>query len=400
MQFEETKEVIERSAAGSAAALSNASEKIFAAIAHQESIWKQFMSTQADNLAQLTAITQDSSDSILAQQSRSESTVLQHLQQHHEQSTQLLMGISDGLKSVELGMRDGQDRAMTKLETSVADRIVASLRFSDIRLRRDTIPSAHQRTFEWIFQAETSPFKDWLQSSESLFWVRGKAGSGKSTLMKYLTGNPLTQDLLQGWAGTRPLAFVEFYFWYLGSSLQRNEEGLLRSILYQILRACRALIPIAASRRWSDSASMDDSWTLEELREAIVSVAKYNSAYKFCFFVDGLDEYDADRLQLVKWLKSLSLSPHFKLCVSSRPWPEFENGFAFLTSFLTLQDLTRSDIKRYVHDNLEEYCPKMPDSGGLERDRLVATVATKAEGVFLWVYLTVRSLQEGLVATA
>lgn len=69
---------------------------------------------------------------------------------------------------------------------------MSHLGFSEIRSREERVADAYTRTFEWIFQGsddcpgQWSNFVDWLQSGDRLYWITGKAGSGKSTLMKYI----------------------------------------------------------------------------------------------------------------------------------------------------------------------------------------------------------------------
>ncbi|KAL2006443.1 hypothetical protein VTN00DRAFT_9111 [Thermoascus crustaceus] len=83
--------------------------------------------------------------------------------------------------------------------------ILAHLEFHDMRDRHESIPKAHQDTFEWIYQTprdgSTYPWDDfaaWLRNSDqaSLYWITGKAGSGKSTLMKFIYNNPRTYEHL------------------------------------------------------------------------------------------------------------------------------------------------------------------------------------------------------------
>jgi DNA helicase HerA-like ATPase len=47
-------------------------------------------------------------------------------------------------------------------------------------------------------------------SSTGIFWIFGKPGSGKSTLMKYLVEDQRTHDLLQKWAGPKKLIVRKF----------------------------------------------------------------------------------------------------------------------------------------------------------------------------------------------
>jgi type II secretory ATPase GspE/PulE/Tfp pilus assembly ATPase PilB-like protein len=53
------------------------------------------------------------------------------------------------------------------------------------------------KTFEWLFQNNALGFPEWLQSDRGIFWITGKAGSGKSTLMKYAFSDPRTLRILK-----------------------------------------------------------------------------------------------------------------------------------------------------------------------------------------------------------
>jgi hypothetical protein len=119
---------------------------------------------------------------------------------------------------------------------------------------------------------------------------------------------------------------------------------------------------------------------------------------KFCFFIDGLDEYDGDHAELVKVLQMFPVSPDIKLCISTRPWTLFKDAFGGnAKTYLTLEELTQDDIKLYVKTKLEE------DPGFLKlkakdhrSQELIQELVDKANGVFLWVFLVVRSLLSGL----
>lgn len=119
---------------------------------------------------------------------------------------------------------------------------------------------------------------------------------------------------------------------------------------------------------------------------------------KFCFFIDGLDEFDGDHSELVAFVhRLLARGPHIKACVSSRPWAVFEDTFKGCPG-LSLQDLTHADIEHFVsaklnaHPGFLEIQQREPKYA----PRLISEIAGKASGVFLWVDLVLRSLLEGL----
>ncbi|KAL7972419.1 hypothetical protein HDV63DRAFT_287336 [Trichoderma sp. SZMC 28014] len=53
--------------------------------------------------------------------------------------------------------------------------------------------------------------------------------------MKFITGRAETDDLLSTWANNVAVIKASHYFWSSGTELQRSQEGLLRSLLYDIL---------------------------------------------------------------------------------------------------------------------------------------------------------------------
>jgi len=293
--------------------------------------------------------------------------------------------------------------------------LLLSLRFPSMPDRQAEIPVAHQKTYRWIFSQQSnsgevswSNFSHWLRAGEGIYWVSGKAGSGKSTLMRYVFENAETRKQLQVWAGAHHLESHRFFFWNGGSSEQRSQWGLLRSLLYQALYKrpdlVRDIFPDEIAANSAHLARKEDekwNWTLPILKRAFqrwVDLA-LKLSINLCIFLDGLDEYVGDHDNIVDFFKSLSsLHPsRIKLCISSRPWIVFDEAFKGLPR-LRLQDLTYRDIEVYVHDELRSH-PRMVQLAEEEPEHaheLVTEIVTKASGVFLWVMLIIRSLLNGL----
>jgi hypothetical protein len=287
--------------------------------------------------------------------------------------------------------------------------LLNSLAFHLMEFRHSEIRQAHPHTFDWVFE---SLFQDWLTSSESVFWISGKPGSGKSTLMKFLVDNPKTPDMLRKWSGTQRLVMPSYFFWINGTALQRSQEGLLRALLYEILRQspeiiedvlpdeCNAIRFANTSRK---AARLD--WPRTTLLGAFKRLGQstHTLNVKYCIFIDGLDEFDTnakssldDLINTIGHLCQLNI----KLCVASRPWNEFEDAYGRKKKHkIYLQELNKPDIQLYVSDNLEsrpEFKALRTRSSATETAELLEEVINKAQGVFLWVYLVVRSLIEGL----
>ena len=66
--------------------------------------------------------------------------------------------------------------------------VLDTLSFDTMHTRQEEISDAYSETFGWIFYTDhqaMSPwdnFAEWLVSGEEVYWINGKAGSGKSTV--------------------------------------------------------------------------------------------------------------------------------------------------------------------------------------------------------------------------
>ncbi|KAF2653413.1 hypothetical protein K491DRAFT_515569 [Lophiostoma macrostomum CBS 122681] len=295
-------------------------------------------------------------------------------------------------------------------EITKTNSMIRGLRYEYMEVRHHTIKEAHKMTFDWIYSPEglvshdprsKIEYKSWLESDQGIYWVTGKPGSGKSTLMKYLDDNAKTIHHLRSWSADKPLVKASFYFWQPGTEMQKSLHGLLQSLLFNILAACPALAASLCPDKWKlDPDPLDVSystWSLSELRYALTTLVELESVpYNFYFHVDGLDEYTGDHWEVIDILQDLARASHVKLCISSRPWNCFQDAFGQAGSnLLRLHELTREDIEMFARDNLiKGYHAE--DFMQLPFQDLLLDIANRAQGVFLWVRLVVRSLRDGI----
>lgn len=302
----------------------------------------------------------------------------------------------------------------TRDESVMRTRLLDSIYFQQITERRSRIPQAHAATFEWIYNQESEStsswnnFVSWLRggsaNQENLYWISGKAGSGKSTLMRYLYEDTRTKEYLRQWSGGQQLLIASCFFWNPGTTIQKSLHGLLRSLLHEILSEEGSLIPELSPWRWRSyllGATDLENWTDSELLDGLQRiVSQVNGRMKIFIMVDGLDEFEGkeeQRLELVNILKKLATTPDFKLCLSSRPWQVYLDNFED-NPRLRLQDLTVSDIQKYVSDTLtnNKYFLLHEQASGIDNAAITQEIVKKAQGVFLWVKLVVASLLQSL----
>ncbi|KAH6652150.1 hypothetical protein BKA67DRAFT_660917 [Truncatella angustata] len=293
---------------------------------------------------------------------------------------------------------------MTRLDVEdhiIVDRIVASLNYDSRPVRHDSVPQAHKDTFRWAFDSQLA---DWFRSGNGTFWVSGKPGSGKSTFMKFISSHKQTKELLSSWAGsTDKLAIAAHFFWIAGTPIQKSWQGLFQSLLFDTFHKQPAVVRLICPSRWAAARKGNwqeaaEPWSVTELGVALRALATTPEfPLKLCFFIDGLDEYDSDHSELCDILYDMASSSHIKICLSSRPWPVFEERFGTDDKKrIDIHELTKDDILQFVIDQLQWPDDKDSEISDEERDEICQQIATGADGVFLWAFFVTKSLREAV----
>ncbi|KAI0867853.1 hypothetical protein GGS24DRAFT_495023 [Hypoxylon argillaceum] len=259
--------------------------------------------------------------------------------------------------------------------TDSSDTLLASLTYTRMDDREWRVAKAHCATFRWLFdeneEARKSDFKDWLSSEEKLYWIAGKAASGKSTLMKNISHPEEPPDH----PNPRARCYKDLSKW------SGDSRGMMMTLLHQILKQCPDLAPVISPARW-------EMLCLElrnALRHAIRNAQNYDT--KIALFIDGLDEFEGKSEELIELLQDILPLPNLKLCDAFRHKPS-----------LRLEDLNYDDIKKFVASKFdaEPLFQDLRDQEEQYADALITSIVSKAQGVFLWVALVVSSLIAGL----
>ncbi|KAG7006662.1 protein BRE4 [Physcia stellaris] len=283
-----------------------------------------------------------------------------------------------------------------------------SLWFDELYSREETIRYAHPQTFRWILDKSAKNmgpwdnFVEWLEFGQGTYWISGKPGSGKSTLMGFICQNHCTIESLRIWSTNKDILVLKFYFWSGGTSLEKSINGLLRSLLWQILEHVPNLhvSNLQLTSGSSLTAEPIASWTERRLRTMFTNIIpQVVATHRVCIFLDGLDEFDGDHDELVSFIRETLWSTEIKMCLSSRLYRAFDQAFGSSTK-LRLQDLTRNDIRKFVVNKFQdrEVLQILPTAAEAS-DWLEWTknnILDRAEGVFLWVDLAVKDQIRGL----
>lgn len=351
----------------------------------------------------------------------------------------LSTGTTAAIGQVQKTLDDMTLNVNTQASQSEHERLLGSLKYPGFNERRNQVGEAHTETFRWIFAgdgedadmcesesgedtdtsdwetiegSDTSEseeehfssqhelpainwdrFSNWLKSTNIVYWISGKPGSGKTTLMKYILDDPQTLKCLDIW--NPGSLIISHFFWRPGTQMQQNIKGLLCSLLYQLLQSSTgALNYILSFVEGANRKDADTDWSTGELQRSCLRIlASYERPV--CIFLDGLDEVDPKDgvTQLLSLVKQMSQNENIKVCLASRPEPLLQNRLS-IHPRLRLQDLTRGDLVKYAQDHVDLPHGQNVEQG--EGDDLIWSLVDKAEGVFLWLVLATKSINKGL----
>ncbi|KEY73780.1 hypothetical protein S7711_03087 [Stachybotrys chartarum IBT 7711] len=263
--------------------------------------------------------------------------------------------------------------------------------FSQINNRKTTIRAACAKTCRWFIHS--SAYQDWLNpekqsQNHGFLWMRGKAGAGKSTMMKFLYLDSKKREKKEG--GLHATT-ASFFFNARGDYLEKSITGMYRSLLLQLLRSFSDLQSVLDDTDIVPR-SQQDCPNLSALKELLRSAVMGLNGRSFTCFIDALDECDEQEVrEMVQFFGDLAentaeAGAHFRICFSSRPYPYINIRKGIL---LTLEDECghREDLVQYVRNNLIiEDPPLLAD--------LQSQILDKAAGIFLWIVLVVDILKK------
>ncbi|KAM0539589.1 hypothetical protein ACHAO7_012034 [Fusarium culmorum] len=259
-------------------------------------------------------------------------------------------------------------------------------------LMRLTIQDENVDEIDCIWQS----FSSWLQSdNHPLFWIQGKPGSGKSTLMKFIIENKNTERLLN--SSRSNARILSYFLWKIGAESQNSIKGLLCCLLHDLLASNSEILDQALEQfPFLTSRDFFHEWSSEEAKKVLLFLLR-GQAGSTCIFIDGLDEIsEKDGFEsLTNLLQTICDIPHIKVCVSSR----LETGLiqkveALGAEKLRLHDLTKPEMAVYVQKELARFSGDVISSSLVED--IIFTLLGKAQGVFLWLFVAKNSLITGI----
>lgn len=217
------------------------------------------------------------------------------------------------------------------------EEVLEPLKFDGMDDRFLTIKTAYSNTCEWLSRREE--YLDWLDETKRLkhggfLWIKGKPGTGKSTLMKHAFQNAQSVSDHDN--------LISFFFPARGNGLEKSTEGMYRSLLSQVMEKFPGLQHVLSTKR------SRDVWPSALLSNLFCEAVHALEGNRLTCYIDALDECDdveiLDMIEIFEDLTEASTAKRigFRVCFSSRHYPRI--------SMATYQELILKDQAGHAGD--------------------------------------------------
>ncbi|KAH8821892.1 hypothetical protein F5884DRAFT_746178 [Xylogone sp. PMI_703] len=294
------------------------------------------------------------------------------LEKRHQESMRNLSSIGGDLSGLRKAIEAvQQDRERSSLLHWLSN-IDPSTNYNIARDRRE------DGTGEW-FTANNEEFEQWKQGRNSLLWLHGKAGSGKSIL-----SSSVIKGLSESYDSDPRTAIAYFYFTFSNNEKQKT-AGMLESLIKQLCaQRPDTPGPVQDLRRYKDKGQRPDREALEATLEATIHV------------IDGLDEcpYESgERKKLLETIHRIYLyrAENLHLLCTSRKEIDIDKEISPLLNSFTTIAIDLSANKDALEQDLRLYIDKTFASSdysswpGSIKEEAKNILINNADGMFLYV---------------
>ncbi|KAF9630200.1 hypothetical protein BFW01_g381 [Lasiodiplodia theobromae] len=297
-------------------------------------------------------------------------------------------GREKALKRLHKEIKESLGNRAQSLSDEQKQSLLDSLRFDQIDARQMTIKNAHAKTCKWLLRK--SEYCDWLDSAKlsqhhGFLWIKGKPGTGKSTLMKFAFANARKT--------MKDTIVISFFFNARGEDVEKSTVGTYRSLLLQLFERIPALRSVFDSLGLSMSSTTTGRiWSIESLKTLLEHAIQSLGESPVVCFIDALDECDEAQIRdMISFFERVgeftsSSGIHFQVCFSSRHYPHITIRKG-LDLVLEGQEGHTQDIANYLETELKIGKSKLAQ-------QVRGEIQEKASGVFMWVVLVVEILNK------
>ncbi|KAF9773651.1 hypothetical protein IL306_008516 [Fusarium sp. DS 682] len=220
----------------------------------------------------------------------------------------------------------------------------------------------------------------------------GKAGSGKSTLIKEAVARAEAMP-----RDSKSICLSYFFdpAKYDGLATQISPQGLYRSLLAQLLRKINRSPQVAVlAKEWGPAkearqATVEDVVVLKDRISRLLDTLRGRTIRIFIDAIDecgkGRDQGTSDTIDMLKYIRGLQGKVATVLVLFSiRDRAQFGSNLSVPT--IEISHHNQQDIAKFLNDNLQY------STSSTVREQLIQTLLRRSSNVFLWAKLVVQSI--------
>jgi len=219
--------------------------------------------------------------------------------------------------------------------------------------------------------------------------------------MNHIADNQQAQTILGAVHGGKWSIVHYFFDFRARDGIANNMEGLVRSVLVQLIEAKTTAIPASIETKLTSQISRVQkmsgavSIAYSVCRKAVL--AMFEASNGVLLLLDGLDEFAGSKVELLTFLNdaciAMEKSKSSKICLASRPETKDGSKFTEVPGML-MQNVNQKAIEQYAR-----YCFSVVsgyDTREEEYGKLARKLSDHANGVFLWAYHAVGAVTDGI----
>lgn len=256
---------------------------------------------------------------------------------------------------------------------------------------------------------------NWLRDrNRRLLWIKGKPGSGKTTLMRQLLRQTRDRSFFEDIHGYPISAVTAFFFFSRTDKKQLSPEDMVRGLLFQIFNGWPSLAEESLHKDFQGSApTVSFLHNLSRLRRLFQDVIKRSKGQTYFLFVDAIDECESQPsserddtmptlteeplIIALGWLDDLLNLPNVKVCIASRAWNSIlDFCYRWHTDTVRLDDENTQDIKNYVETRLRGQIARHYHDDDRDVEHLALRIISSSHGLFVWARLITEQICRGL----
>ncbi|KAM0539542.1 hypothetical protein ACHAO7_012078, partial [Fusarium culmorum] len=308
---------------------------------------------------------------------------------HHGAIDNSYRNQSDGSSEADTRLSDlpGSRVRNNPRKPEAREKLYRKLHFKRLEDRFNKIRLEHPETCTWLLT--NKEYKAWLDKEKfkdhhGVLWLKGKPGTGKSTLMRFAVSRlslAHPEDIK-----------INFFFNARGVGLENSTTGMYQSLVYQLFSQVPRLKSVFDNftRLELPEADVQESWELSSLQRILEHAVLELESHRLWVFVDALDEGDEEEVRnMIKFFKDLggyakTANVDMRVLFASRHYPQIMISHK-VEIILESEREHYLDIERYIQSEL--YIEDGMTAQGIQDE-----VINRASGVFLWVVLVVKIL--------